>query len=97
MANTQNFKYAFGQHSGVIDLNKDKFELPRFPINEKYGDLKRFKSVINYAPLEYQDILPEEKKINDKINPPQLTVKFFSFHGYSVLPLLLTHINNEEK
>ena len=31
---SKNFKYAFGQHSGVIDLNKDKFELPRFPINE---------------------------------------------------------------
>ena len=38
------FKSAFGQHSGVIDLNKDKFELPRFPINEKYGDLKRFRN-----------------------------------------------------
>ena len=75
---SKKFTIAFGQHSGVIDLNKDKFELPRFPINEKYGDLKRFKSVINYAPLEYQDILPEEKKINDKINPPQLTVKFFN-------------------
>jgi len=43
---SENFKFAFGQHSGVIDLNKDKFELPRFPINEKYGELKRFKSVI---------------------------------------------------
>ena len=29
------FKYAFGQHSGVIDRTKDNFELPRFPINEK--------------------------------------------------------------
>ena len=36
---SKNFKYAFGQHSGVIDYNKDPFELPRFPINEKYGDL----------------------------------------------------------
>ena len=49
---SDNFKFAFGQHSGVIDLNKDKFELPRFPINEKYGELKRFKSIINYFPLE---------------------------------------------
>ena len=32
------FKFGFGQNSGVIDLNKDVFELPRFPINEKYGD-----------------------------------------------------------
>ena len=35
---SKNFKYAFGQHSGVIDLDKNKFELPRFPINEKYGE-----------------------------------------------------------
>ncbi len=72
-----NFTLAFGQHSGVIDLNKDKYELPRFPINEKYGDLKRFKSVINYNPLEYRDILPEEKKINNLSNPPELVVEFF--------------------
>ena len=38
----ENFEIAFGQHSGVIDVNKDKFELPRFPINEEYGDLERF-------------------------------------------------------
>ena len=34
------FKYAFGQHSGVIDETKDFYELPRFPINEKYGEIK---------------------------------------------------------
>ena len=58
---SKNFKIAFGQHSGVIDINKDKFELPRFPINEKYGELKRFKSLINYNPLEYKSLKPEEK------------------------------------
>ena len=26
----------------VIDINKNPYELPRFPINEKYGDLERF-------------------------------------------------------
>ncbi len=74
---SDNFKIAFGQHSGVIDINKDKFELPRFPINEKYGELKRFKSLINYNPLEYKSLRPEEKKINDKNNPPTLTIEFF--------------------
>ena len=74
---SENFKVAFGQHSGVIDINKDKYELPRFPINEKYGDLKRFKPLINYSPLEYMSLEPEEKKINDGNNPPQLTIKFF--------------------
>ena len=48
---SKNFKYAFGQHSGVIDLNKEKFQLPRFPINENYGKLERFKTIINTFPL----------------------------------------------
>ncbi len=68
---------AFGQHSGVIDLNKNKFELPRFPINEKYGELKRFKSIINYFPLEYKRILPEEKQLFVNTNPPNFKVEFF--------------------
>jgi len=74
---SKNFKAAFGQHSGVIDINKDQFELPRFPINEKYGDLKRFKSLINYEPLEYKSLKPIEKKINNKNNPPRLIIEFF--------------------
>tara|TARA_B100000161_G_C33552669_1_gene416146 strand:+ start:684 stop:1706 length:1023 start_codon:yes stop_codon:yes gene_type:complete len=74
---SKNFDIAFGQHSGVIDINKDKYELPRFPINEKYGDLKRFKSLINYAPLEYKTLNPEEKKINKTNNPPKLSIEFF--------------------
>jgi len=74
---SKNFKIAFGQHSGVIDINKDKFELPRFPINEKYGDLKRFKPLISYGPLEYKNLKPEEKKITDKDNPPKLIIEFF--------------------
>ena len=74
---SKNFKVAFGQHSGVIDINKDQFELPRFPINEKYGDLKRFKSLINYEPLEYKSLKPIEKKINNKNNPPRLIIEFF--------------------
>tara|TARA_S200000501_G_C20730944_1_gene702791 strand:+ start:55 stop:1116 length:1062 start_codon:yes stop_codon:yes gene_type:complete len=74
---SENFSIGFGQHSGVIDVNKDKFELPRFPINEKYGDLKRFKSLINYKPLEYKTLKPKEKKILDKDNPPKLIIEFF--------------------
>ena len=73
----QNFNYAFGQHSGVIDLNKDKFELPRFPINEKYGQLKRFNSIINSFPLEYEQLLPLEKKLTIENNPPNFKVMFF--------------------
>ena len=74
---SKNFKVAFGQHSGIVDINKDKFELPRFPINEKYGEIKRFKSLINYKPLEYKSLKPEQKKIKDNNNPPELTIEFF--------------------
>ncbi len=74
---SKNFKISFGQHSGVIDINKEKYELPRFPINEKYGELKRFKSIINYYPLEYKRLNPIEKKLDHKKNPPQFSVEFF--------------------
>ena len=74
---SRNFKIAFGQHSGIIDINKNKFELPRFPINEKYGEIKRFKSIINYFPLEYKNLEPQEKKLSKENNPPKFKVEFF--------------------
>jgi len=72
----KNFKFSFGQHSGLIDINKDRYELPRFPINEKYGDLKRFQFLINLQPLQYKVLYPEEKYLI-KNNPPKFSVEFF--------------------
>ena len=71
------FRYAFGQHSGVVDETKDFFELPRFPINEKYGEIKRFKTILNTLPFKYKEILPHEKYINKNTNPPKVSVEFF--------------------
>ena len=71
-----NFKYAFGQHSGVIDLNKNPYDLPRFPINEKYGDLERFSFLVDLLPLQYKEVIPEDKYIVEN-NPPKLTIEFF--------------------
>ena len=73
---SKHFKFAFGQHSGVIDLNKDKYELPRFPINEKYGDLERFNFLIDLLPLQYKFVEPSDKYIKDN-NPPKLIINFF--------------------
>jgi peptidoglycan/xylan/chitin deacetylase (PgdA/CDA1 family) len=75
---SKNFTYAFGQHSGVIDVNKEKFQLPRFPINENYGELKRFTSIIKTYPLEYKKLLPLEKKLDKSNNPPSFSVEFFN-------------------
>ena len=74
---SKNFSFAFGQHSGVIDVNKEKFQLPRFPINENYGEIKRFKSIIKTYPIEYKNLIPVEKKLNSKNNPPNFSVEFF--------------------
>ena len=73
---SKNFKFSFGQHSGVIDVNKDRSELPRFPINEKYGDLKRFEFLINLHPLQYKVIYPVDKYLINN-NPPKFKVEFF--------------------
>ena len=74
---SKKFDYAFGQHSGVIDLNKDKFELPRFPINEKYGDLKRFEFLIKLLPLQYKNLVPKDKSLTQLNNPPVMYIDFF--------------------
>jgi len=74
---SKNFKFSFGQHSGVIDINKNRYELPRFPVNEKYGDLKRFEFLINLNPLQYKILYPTEKYLTNNNNPPKFQVEFF--------------------
>ena len=71
------FKYAFGQHSGVIDETKDFFELPRFPINEKYGEIKRFNSLTKTLPFKYKKVYPEEKYLSQSKNPPKVKIVFY--------------------
>ncbi len=72
-----NFKFAFGQHSGVIDASKDYLALPRFPINEKYGELERFKSILNSLPFPYKKITPENRYLKGDENPPDIKIVFF--------------------
>ena len=72
-----NFEFAFGQHSGVIDSTKDFLELPRFPINEKYGKLKRFKSILQTLPFPYESITPANRYLKKNDNPPEVKIKFF--------------------
>ena len=71
------FKYAFGQHSGVMDETKDLFELPRYPINEKYGEIKRFNSLTKTLPFKYKKIHPEEKYLFQEKNPPEVKIEFY--------------------
>ena len=51
--------------------------MPRFPINEAYGELKRFETILKTIPLKFKSIIPEEKYIQESNNPPEIIVEFF--------------------
>ncbi len=71
------FKYAFGQHSGVVDQTKNFYEMPRFPINEKYGETERFKTILKTLPFPFKSIKPENRYISDENNPPKVNIQFY--------------------
>ena len=60
-----------------MDETKDFYELPRFPINEKYGEIKRFTSLTRTLPFKYKNILPEEKYLLQSKNPPDVKIEFY--------------------
>ena len=47
------------------------------PINEKYREINRVKSLLKNIPFPYKKILPEEKYLANKNNPPNVEVHFF--------------------
>lgn len=62
------FKAAFGQHSGPVWSKSDPFFLPRFPLNETYGEIERFRLAVRSLPLPAVDITPDDPKLG--ANPP---------------------------
>ena len=62
------FVAAFGQHSGVAHQSLGMYELPRFAMNEKYGDMDRFLLAANALPMPISDVSPKNPVIS--INPP---------------------------
>ena len=75
------YKVAFGQHSGVINETSNLYYLPRFSLNEKYGDINRVKFTANTKGLGVYDFIPTNPHICD--NPP--------FIGFSLLDKSLTN------
>ena len=53
------FEAAFGQHSGVAHISAGIFELPRFAMNENYGDLNSLILAVNALPIIVKDFSPE--------------------------------------
>ena len=64
------FKVAFGQHSGVINETSNLYYLPRFSLNERYGEIDRVKFAANAKGLGVYDFIPKDPTINE--NPPYI-------------------------
>lgn len=62
------YKAAFGQQSGGFDGSADMYYLPRFALNEHYGEQGRFELAANSLPLDVSDVTPADYTL--KRNPP---------------------------
>ena len=91
----KNFKYGFGQHSGIIDFTKNAYELPRFPINEKYGDLKRFEFILNLFPIPYKKLDPIDK-FQYILNPLPLSLFMAPAVSAAIVNVFLSQVFGEE-
>ena len=64
------FKVAFGQHSGIINETSNMYYLPRFSLNEKYGEIERVKFAASAKGLGVYDFIPINPSISE--NPPYI-------------------------
>jgi peptidoglycan/xylan/chitin deacetylase (PgdA/CDA1 family) len=75
--NSIGYKFAFGQHSGVVNLSTNFKYIPRFALNETYGNIKRLRLILNALPIPVADITPGDPTIKTQ-NPPDF--------GFTVSP-----------
>lgn len=68
-ARAAGFAAAFGQHSGVAWPGGERFYLPRFALNETYGELPRFRLAVRALPLRAVDVTPADPFLAGA-NPP---------------------------
>ncbi len=64
------FKAAFAQYSGAAPIQSDMYSIPRFPVNERFGNLDRFKLISNSIALPVSDVIPREPTLLNTQNPP---------------------------
>ena len=66
---------AFGQHSGPAAIHDDLRALPRFPVNERYGDIADYSLKANTLPFPVLDAVPVDPVVNGS-EAPVLELKF---------------------
>ena len=64
-----NISHAFGQHSGVISSFDNQHYLPRFSINERFGENDRFEFAVNAYSLDVKNFLPTDMLLIDNSKP----------------------------
>lgn len=84
------FTAAFGQHSGVAWGGDDRWYLPRFALNERYGAPDRFRRVIDALPLPATDVVPASPVVRGApplygftVTQPDLTLADIACYGPS--------------
>ena len=75
LAEQLGFEAAFGQHSGSIGKDLDWFYLPRYPINESYGNLDRYRTAA-YSVAMPVEIEPRSPWLGEVSNPPRVYLNF---------------------
>lgn len=70
------FIAAFGQNSGIMHGYDGYYQLPRFAMNERYGNQERLMLAIDGLPLKVKDITPDDVVISE--NPPN--------YGFTLAP-----------
>jgi peptidoglycan/xylan/chitin deacetylase (PgdA/CDA1 family) len=64
------FDIAFSQYSGPAAFWTNPFALPRFPVNERFGNSDRFSLISQTLALQVEDVTPLNPVLNEGRNPP---------------------------
>jgi len=64
------FIAGFGQHSGAFGTTDNIYQLPRFAMNENYGDVSRLKTAASALPIAVRDFNPTDTVVSGDNNPP---------------------------
>ena len=70
LVHSMGFVAAMAQYSGVAAGGGDHYALPRFPLNEHYSTLPRFRLIVDARALPVTDIVPSDTILTPQTNPP---------------------------
>lgn len=72
VARRSGFIAGFGQHSGAFGEGDDPYRLPRFAMNETYGDIARLRTAAGALPIHVSDFSPSDTVVSSENNPPAI-------------------------